>query len=100
MLLDGQPPAVAFTVLPQLCGPKANETDIGATLFTKIVEGRNFEFDLKTIISFVDNKGNFQAFVDKGSSQWPPVHESALRGSLVAALHSRLACSDQRKETA
>ena len=44
VLPDGQPPAVAFTVLAQLCGPKANETEMGATLFTKNGEGRNFDF--------------------------------------------------------
>ena len=30
----GQPPTVAFTVLTQLCGPKANEMEPG-DLFTK-----------------------------------------------------------------
>ena len=51
MLPDGQPPTVAFTVLAQLCGPKANETEMGdgrwamgTTLFTKNVEGMNFDF--------------------------------------------------------
>ena len=36
VLPDGQPPppTVAFTVLAQLCGPKANETEMGAALFT------------------------------------------------------------------
>ena len=33
-------PTVASTVLAQLCGPKANETEMGATLFTKNGEGR------------------------------------------------------------
>ena len=32
VLPDGQPPAVACTVLAQLCGPKANETEMGAIL--------------------------------------------------------------------
>ena len=41
---DGQPPTIAFTVLPQLCGPKATEAEMGATLFTKNGEGRNFDF--------------------------------------------------------
>ena len=44
VLPDGQPPAVAFTVLAQLCGPKADETEMGATLFTNDDEGRNFDF--------------------------------------------------------
>ena len=39
------PPTAAFTVLAQLCGPKANETEMGAALFTKNGEGKNFEFD-------------------------------------------------------
>ena len=42
---DGQPPTVAFTVFAQLCGPKANETEMGAVLFTKNGEGMNFDFD-------------------------------------------------------
>ena len=32
VLPDGQPPTVPFTVLVQLCGPKANETEMGAIL--------------------------------------------------------------------
>ena len=40
---DGQPPTVAFTVLAQLCDPKANETDMGAILFTKNGDRRNFD---------------------------------------------------------
>ena len=36
----GQPPTVAFTVLAQLCGSKANETEMNAGLFTKGREGR------------------------------------------------------------
>ena len=43
VLPDEQPPTVAFTVLAQLCDPKANETEMGAALFTKNGEGRNFE---------------------------------------------------------
>ena len=38
---DGQPPTVAFTVLAQLCSPKANKTRMGAALFTKNGKGRN-----------------------------------------------------------
>ena len=45
VLPDGQPSAVAFTVLAQLCGPKASETEMGAAFFTKSGEGRNFCFD-------------------------------------------------------
>ena len=32
VLPDGKPPTVAFTVLAQLCGPKANETEMRAIL--------------------------------------------------------------------
>ena len=32
VLPDGQSQTVAFTVLAQLCGPKANETEMGAIL--------------------------------------------------------------------
>ena len=32
VLQDGQSPTVVFTVLAQLCGPKANETEMGAIL--------------------------------------------------------------------
>ena len=45
VLPDGQRPTVAFTVLAQLCGPKANETEMEVALFTKNVEGRDFDFD-------------------------------------------------------
>ena len=44
VLPDGQTPTVAFTVLAQLCGPKANEMEMSAVLFTKNGEGRNFDF--------------------------------------------------------
>ena len=53
VLPDGQPPTVAFTVLVQLCGPKANETEMGATPFTKNGEGRNFDF-LLSMMSTID----------------------------------------------
>ena len=32
VLPDGQPPTVAFTVVAQICGPKARETEMGAIL--------------------------------------------------------------------
>ena len=35
VLPDGQPPTVAFNVLAWMCGPKANEMEMLATLFTK-----------------------------------------------------------------
>ena len=37
------PSTVGFTVLAQMCGPNANETEMGAALFTKNGEGRNFD---------------------------------------------------------
>ena len=46
VLPDGQPPTVAFIALAQLCGPKANETEMGDALFTRNGEGRNFDFDV------------------------------------------------------
>ena len=48
---DGQPPTVAFAVLARLCGPNASETEMGATLFTKMVrEGTsNFDFEYSKI---------------------------------------------------
>ena len=39
VLPDCQPPTLAFTVLAQLCDPKANEAEMGAALFTKNGEG-------------------------------------------------------------
>ena len=52
VLPDGQRPTVAFTVLAQLCGPKANETEKGSTLFTKNGEGRKLDFDLIDLIDY------------------------------------------------
>ena len=46
VLPDDQPPVVEFTVLAQLCGPRASETEKGATLFTKNSEGRTLTFIL------------------------------------------------------
>ena len=47
VLPGGQPPTVAFTVLAELCCPKANETEMGAALFTKNGEGRNHTLQLE-----------------------------------------------------
>ena len=46
-LPDGQPPTVACTVLAQLFGPKDNETEMGAALFSKNGAERNFDCDLE-----------------------------------------------------
>ena len=43
VLPGGLPLTVTFTVLAQLCGPKANEAEMGATLFTRSGEGRDFD---------------------------------------------------------
>ena len=51
-LPDGQPPTVAFTVVAQLCGHKANETEMGTTIFTENSEGMSFHFDLASQYSF------------------------------------------------
>ena len=40
VLLAGRPPTVAFAVLAQLCGPHADETEVGVALFTKNCKGR------------------------------------------------------------
>ena len=40
VLPDGQPPTVAFIVLAQMCGPKANEAEVGAAIFTQNDTGR------------------------------------------------------------
>ena len=54
-LADGKPPAVAFTVLAPLCGPKDNETEMGAGLFTKNCEKRAFNFAMCRI-----DEGDFE----------------------------------------
>ena len=46
MLPNVQPPTVAFAVLAQLCGPKANGTEMGAALFTKNGDRRYFDLTL------------------------------------------------------
>ena len=46
VLPDGQPQTVAFTVLVvQRCGPKADESEMGAALFNKNGYGRTFDFE-------------------------------------------------------
>ena len=50
VLPDGQPSTVASTVLKQLRGPKANETEMGAALFTKNDQGRNSDFSISDTI--------------------------------------------------
>ena len=50
VLPGGQPPIVAFTVLAQLCGRKANETEMDAALFTKNSKGNNFDFEIIFIL--------------------------------------------------
>lgn len=42
VLRDGQPQSVAFTILAQLCGPKAHEREMNATLIDK--NGEDFRF--------------------------------------------------------
>ena len=50
VLPDGQSPAVAFTVLAQLCGPKANDTEMGVALLMKNGEGLFYRENSKGII--------------------------------------------------
>ena len=40
-----QPLTLAFTVVAQLCDPKANELEMGLTLLSKNGEGRRRSFD-------------------------------------------------------
>ena len=44
VLQDGQSRSLAFTLLAQLCDPKANETEMCATLFTRKWRGKDFNF--------------------------------------------------------
>ena len=44
VLSVGQPRTVAVTVFAQLCGPMTKEAEMGAILFTRNGEGRNFDF--------------------------------------------------------
>ena len=48
VLPDGQPPAVAFAVLAQLCDLKANEAELGAAISNKNGEGRTLTLTLKS----------------------------------------------------
>ena len=45
VLLEGQSPTVAFTVLAQLCDAQASEIEMGVALFTKNGHGRTFTSD-------------------------------------------------------
>ena len=45
VVLDSQLPTVVFTALAQLCGSKANATEMGAALFTKTGERRTLTFE-------------------------------------------------------
>ena len=44
VLPDDQPPTVAFTVHARLRGPKANETEVDAIVFTKHGEAMSSDF--------------------------------------------------------
>ena len=46
VLPDSQFPTVAFTVLAQPCGPKANEKEMGAAPFPKMVREGTFIFEI------------------------------------------------------
>ena len=53
VLPDGQSTTVAFTVLARLCGPKANETEMGVALFTKNGEGRALALVMMMMMFFM-----------------------------------------------
>ena len=46
VLPDGQPPTAAFTVLAQLYGLKANESEINAAIFTNMAKGKTLSVDI------------------------------------------------------
>ena len=45
VLRAGQPSKSALTLLAQLCGPRASETEMGAALFPKNGERKTLGFD-------------------------------------------------------
>ena len=69
VLPDGQPPTVAFTVLAQPRGPKANETEMGATLFTKTGEGRIFDFEYLSCGVMVKRAGSNTGLVSSSPAR-------------------------------
>ena len=62
VLPGDQPQTVAFTLLAQLCGQKAKESEMGAALFTKNGEGRTLTFFIILYLIFVAF-GYFQRFL-------------------------------------
>ena len=53
VLPEGQPSTVAFTVLAQLCGSKASETEMGATLFITSIDIRKINYELLFLLFFI-----------------------------------------------
>ena len=59
VLPNVQPPTVAFAVLAKLCGPKANETETGTALFTKmnltlnLTDGLPISLNMKEIVQLL-----------------------------------------------
>ena len=84
VLLDGQLPTIAFTVLTQLCGPKANKTEMGAALFTKNGEGR--KFDIFLTCKYI----HFDAIPFSGSVYWQTEN-----GILLMSCYQVLLCASQ-----
>ena len=62
VLPDGQPPTVSFAVLAQLCGPKADETELGAASFTKMVREGALTLTPGTLIRLSISSLVFKAF--------------------------------------
>ena len=52
VLADVQPPTVAFDMLAQLCGLKADGTELCTVLFTNNDEGRNLTWLLQLVFLF------------------------------------------------
>ena len=69
VLPDGQPPTVAFTVLAQPRGPKANERAIGTILFIKNGEGRNFDFEYLSCGVMVKRAGSNTGLVSSSPAR-------------------------------
>ena len=58
VLPDIQPTTAAFTLLVKLFGPKADETQTGATIFAKNSEGKNFA--LAIFDTYIDEANRFR----------------------------------------
>ena len=79
-------PTVASTVLAWLCGLKPNEMDMGAALFTKNGEGRNFDFDFDVTMAFYARLCMYGP-VCMAMYAWPCMHGIYMHGYVRMALY-------------